>query len=171
MSSPAPTAGNPLTSLRSQLAARWWQLARRERRAAMLALTVIALAVVWFIALRPALATLATAPAQLDSLDLQLQQMQRLAAESRELRATPPVSMAQATSALQSATNRLTGMARLTLVGDRATLTLTGVSAEGLRNWMNEARVAARARPVELQLTRAAKGYSGTLVVSLGGAP
>jgi general secretion pathway protein M len=171
MSSPAANAATPMLSIQRQLAARWWQLPRRDRKAVLWALTAVVLVIVWFAAIRPAMTTLSAAPAQLDALDLQIQQMQRLAAESRDLRATPPVSMAQATSALQSATNRLGTAARLSLVGDRATLTLTAVSAEGLRNWLNEARVAARARPVELQLTRAGQGYTGTLVVTLGGAP
>lgn len=171
MSSPASGSAAPLVSFQRQLSARWWALARRDRKAVLWALVAVALVLVWFIAVRPAIATLRAAPVQLDALDLQIQQMQRLAAESRDLKATPPVSMAQATSALQSATARLGPGGRLSLVGDRATLTLTGVSAEGLRNWLNEARVAARARPVELQLTRAPQGYTGTLVVNLGGAP
>jgi general secretion pathway protein M len=170
MSSPAANTSSVM-SLRNQLAARWWQLTRRDRQAALLALTLIGLVVVWFIAIGPALSTLKTAPSQLDALDAQLQQMQRLAVESRELRATPPVTIAQATSALQSATARLGNTGRLSILGDRATLTLNSCSGEALRNWLTEARVAARVRPTEMQLTRAANGYSGTLVVSLGGAP
>ena len=37
-------------------------------------------------------------------------------------------------------------------------------------NWLGEVRGAARARPVEAQLTRAANGYSGSLVLQLPGA-
>ena len=78
------------------------------------------------------------------------------------------MSPAQAAAALKSATDRLGDKARLSLQGDRASLTLNGVSPEALRGWLLEARSAARARPVEAQLTRGPQGYSGTLVVSLG---
>jgi general secretion pathway protein M len=57
------------------------------------------------------------------------------------------------------------------LQGERAVLTLQDVSTSQLRDWLAEARSGARARPVEARLTRAAQGYSGTLVVTLGGAP
>ena len=48
--------------------------------------------------------------------------------------------------------------------------TLQGVSTSQLRDWLAEARSGARARPVEARLARAAEGYSGTIVVALGGA-
>jgi len=54
------------------------------------------------------------------------------------------------------------------LCGDRATLKLNGVSGEALRDWLSEARSAARARAVEVTLTRNPQGYSGTVVVTLG---
>jgi general secretion pathway protein M len=38
-----------------------------------------------------------------------------------------------------------------------------------LQGWLGEVRSAARARPVEAQLTRGPKGYAGTLVLTLGG--
>ena len=41
------------------------------------------------------------------------------------------------------------------LQGDRATLTFTGVPFEALRDWLGEARSAARARPIEAQLLKA----------------
>jgi general secretion pathway protein M len=125
---------------------------------------------VWLVAVQPAWRTLREAPAQIDALDMQLQQMQRLAAESRELRATPPLPATQSMTALQAATTRLGDRARLAVTGDRATLTLNGVNGEQLRDWLFEARSAARAQPVEAQLTRGAAGYSGSVVVSVGGA-
>ncbi|HJV96458.1 MAG TPA: type II secretion system protein M, partial [Albitalea sp.] len=64
---------------------------------------------------------------------------------------------------------RLGDKGRLLMQGDRATLTLTGVQADALRAWLSEARSAAHARAVDVQLSRSAQGYSGTVVVSLGG--
>ena len=74
-------------------------------------------------------------------------QVVRLLQHGRALRA------AQAHDALRSATERLGAeKARLSLQGDRATLTLTGVTGEQLSSWLGEARSGARARPVEAQL-------------------
>ncbi|KNZ34145.1 MAG: general secretion pathway protein GspM [Methylibium sp. NZG] len=160
-----------LAGLRQQAAKAWNGRTLRERQALALVAAVLGLFIVWALFVQPALTSLRAAPAQLDRLDAQMQQMQRLAAESRELRGVAPVSSSQAAAALKSATDRLGTAAKITLLGDRATLTLNGVSTEALRAWLSEARNAARARPVEAQLTRGPKGYSGTLSVNLAGAP
>lgn len=150
----------------------WWRaLPGRERRGLLLAAAVLLAALLWLLALQPALQTLRNAPAALDAADLQLQAMQRLASEAVELRATPPVHPEQAAAALKAATERLGDKARLSLQGERAVLTLNGVGPGALRGWLAEARSGARARPVEASLMNAAAGYSGTLVVALGGAP
>jgi general secretion pathway protein M len=124
---------------------------------------------VWAIAVQPALRTLREAPSMLERLDSELQQMQLLAAESRDLRAAPAVTPAQAATALKTAVARLGDKARLVLQGERATLTLNGVDGPTLRSLLAEARSAARARPVEAQLVRGPKGYDGTLTLSIGG--
>lgn len=160
-----------MANLRDQGVQAWRALAPRERRWLMAALLVVGVFVGWLVLVQPAWRTARDAPAQLDQLDAQLQQMRRMAGESRELRATAPVAPAQAAAALKAATERFGDKARISLQGERATLTLNGASAESLRAWLGEARSAARARPLEAQLTRATQGYSGTLVVTVGGAP
>lgn len=147
----------------------WAGLAARERLLLSLAGAALVLLVVVLVFVRPALRTVSAAPAQLDSLDAELQTMQRLAAETRELRNTPPVNTAQAGAALKAASERLGDKARLSLQGERAVLTLTGVGTEQLRGWLAEVRSGARARPLEANLTRGANGYSGSIVVALGG--
>ena len=97
--------------------------------------------------------------------------MQRVAAESRNFADATPVSVAQSSLALQAATAQLGDQARIVLQGDRATLTLNGIDSNDLQSWLTEARSAARARPIEAQLTRSPQGYSGTLVVQLAGTP
>lgn len=150
----------------------WWRaLPARERRLIRVALALVVLGGVWLVALQPALRTLRTAPATLDAAEAQLQAMQHLAAEAGELRATPPVNPEQAAAALQAATARLGEQGRLSLQGDRAVLTLNGVATSALRDWLAEARSGARARPVEASLMRGAQGFSGTLVLAIGGAP
>lgn len=149
----------------------WWAaLSARDRRLLALASGVLGLFITWTVAVQPAWRTLQAAPAQREVLDAQWQAMQRLAAETKDLRGAPPVSVEQSSAALQAATARLGDKGRLALQGERAVLTLQGASTSQLRDWLTEARSGARARPVEARLTRAAQGYSGTVVVALGGA-
>jgi general secretion pathway protein M len=164
------TSSPAMASLRQQ-AGTWW-LARtpRERQAVVVVALVLGLFIVWSLFVQPALTTVTKAPAQLDQLDAQYQQMQRIANETTALRAAPRVGATQAAQALKAATDRLGDRAKLTLLGDRATLTLTtGVNPEALRAWLNEARSGARARPVEAQLQRGPLGYTGTIGLALGG--
>ncbi|WP_077038417.1 type II secretion system protein GspM [Pelomonas sp. KK5] len=148
---------------------RWLALQDGERRALSLLGALIGLALAWLILVQPALRTLREAPAQLDAVDAQLREMQALAAEARELRALPPVPVAQAAQALQAASEHLGAAAKLSINGERAVLTLTGISSEALQAWLGEARSAARARPVQAQLARGPKGFTGSIVLALGG--
>jgi general secretion pathway protein M len=167
----AAAASPGLTSLRQQ-SRTWWQArTSRERQAVAVVGAVIVLFLIWSLLVQPALRTAREAPAQLDRLDAQTQQMQRIAAESTALRAAPRVAPAQATQALRAATDRLGDRGKLLQQGDRASLTLTNVTPEALRGWLNEARSGARARPLEAQLQRGPAGYSGTIAVTLGGTP
>jgi general secretion pathway protein M len=169
--SAALTALSPkVKGLGQQFAQRWSAFAPRERYALGAAMFVVGAFVVWVTLIQPAWRSVRSAPGLLDQLDAQLQDMQRQAAESRELRAAAPVSAAQSADALKAATGRLGETGKIALRGDRAVLTLTNASSEGLRAWLNEARSAARARPVELQLQRSPQGYSGSVTVHLPGA-
>jgi general secretion pathway protein M len=124
----------------------------------------------WLVAIQPAWRTLRDAPARIATLQGQQQEMRALASEARELRAAPALQLEQSTLALKAASDRLGTNGRLSLQGERAVLTLTGASSEQLREWLAEARSGARARPVEAQLSRSAQGYSGSIVLALGGA-
>lgn len=170
--SPAQATGRgaALAAGLAPLKARWMGLAPREKRLVLLAGTALLLFLIWFVGVQPALRTLATAPAQRDALDLQWQGMQKLAAESRELRGATPMSPADSLAALQAATARLGAAGKLSVQGERAVLTLSGASTAQLRDWLTEARSGARARPIEASLSRAAQGYTGTLIVAIGGA-
>ncbi len=151
------------------LQAAWSARDARERRLLQAAAWVLGLFLLWTIALQPAWRTLRDAPARIDRLDSQLQMMQVLAADVRELRATPPLARAQASAALKAASDRLADKGRLSEQGERAVLTLSGASGEQLRNWLAEVRAGARARPIELNLTRSEQGLSGTVVIALPG--
>jgi general secretion pathway protein M len=155
---------------RIQLSARWQALGERERFLVGGVAVLLGLLLVWLVLVAPAARTLRTAPAELDKLELQLQQMQAQAQEARALRVAPSVPAAQAQAALQASVDHLGPVARLNLAGSRATVTLNGIAPAALQAWLGEARSAARARPVEAQLTRGPKGYSGSIVLALGDA-
>lgn len=159
-----------LEQARAQALARWQALGERERLALLLVAGLLSVLIAWSVLLAPALRTLKAAPAELEKLELQLQQMQAQAQEVRALRAAPTVPAAQAQAALTASVEHLGPAARLNRTGDRAVVTLNGISPEMLQAWLSEVRAAARARPVEAQLSRGPKGYSGSLVLTLGGA-
>ena len=150
--------------------AAWATLAARERRLVTLAAMVLGAFLLWAVAIAPAWRTLSTAPARLDALALQAQQMQALAREAVALRAVAPVPLDQAQAALAAATERLGGVGKLSLQGERALLTLKGVNSAQLSAWLAETRAGARARVVEASLTLAGPGvYDGSLTLALGG--
>jgi general secretion pathway protein M len=151
------------------LRAAWAARDARERRLVLAAAWMLGLFLLWALALQPAWRTVRDAPARLDGLDAQLQAMQAQAADVRALRATPPLPRPQASAALQAASQRLEGRARLAEQGERAVLTLDGVSGDELRSWLTEVRSSARARAVEVNLMRGEQGLSGTVVVALPG--
>ncbi len=160
--------GNKGPALMAPIRAWWLTLALRERRLLVAGLLIVAAALLWMLALAPALRTLRTAPVTLQSLDRQWQGMQVQADETQRLRAIPPVSREQAAVALKAAADRLGAKAKLTMQGERAVLTVTALEPSTLEPWLAEVRAGARASPLELNLVRSGNGYSGTLVLALG---
>lgn len=164
----------PLPPVASRLAERWntslARLAPRERLAMTLALWTMGLALLWWLALAPALSTLRQAPARHAQLDAQLAQMQHLAATATALQSSGAAQAPrrdEALRALETATAALGSGARLTVLGDQATLTLRAAPPQALAQWLAQARVNARVMPREAKLTRDASGWNGNLV--LGG--
>lgn len=153
-----------------EAAHQWWrQLAPRERTLVLVGGSALALLLLWQLGIAPAWRTLASTPAQLESLEQQLQRMGKLASETQTLRALPALPAAQAAPALEAAADRLGERATLSLQGDRGVLTLQGLSGAELRTLLAEARSGARARAIEAQLTRGPQGYNGTLILVIGG--
>lgn len=158
-----------MNALLAPLRQRWTGLSARERQLVLVAAAALLALLLWSLLIRPVWQTWRDVPAQSRALEIELLQMQRLATEARELKAQAPVNAAQAADALKAATERLGPQGKLSQIGDRATLTLTGATPAQLRTWLAEARAGARARPVDLQLQRTDAGLSGTVVVSLSG--
>jgi general secretion pathway protein M len=160
----------------NRLHQQWQRLGARERRLLALAATVVALALLWWVGLAPALRTLREAGLQRVTLQAQAQQMQQLAREAEALKSMPRITRAEALRALETTVSqRLGASARLTVAGERAIVTLKDAPATGLAHWLTDARVNARSTPVEARLTRAAAAtaadaeviWSGTLSLGL----
>ena len=150
------------------LMARWNALARREQQAVLAALVLVLGAVLWWVALAPALSTLRSAPQQQRLLETQLQHMQRLQQQAKTLQAQPPLTLAESRRLLEASVKTLGPNAQLTMVGERVTLTLKGASADALAQWLTQARLTARASPTEARLTRNAAGtWDGAVVLIL----
>src|SRR5665647_3394131 len=125
--------------------AAWAALAARERRLLAAALVVVVLAALWWVGLSPALQTLRSAESQQRALDAELQTMRALAAEAASLQALPRIRPDDSRKALElSVRQRLGASAQLAVVGERATVTLKGASAEALTQWLAQARSNAR---------------------------
>ncbi len=147
----------PMATARQALAQRWQAMSAREQLLLRWGAALLCVAVVWWLALAPALRTVRQAPAQQATLDAQWQQLQDLQAQAQSLQQQPRMSQAEALNTLQSRTTELLGAsAQLQTVGDRSTVTLQAVSASALAHWLAQVRTQARALPVQAQLQRSA---------------
>ena len=155
------------------LRARWTQLDRRERMLVFAALSVVTVALLWWVGISPALNTLRQADAQQRALASQVQKMQSLQVQAQGIQSQPKINRDDALRALEASVKGLGATAQLNVAGDRATVTLRGAAADALARWLSQARVNARAIPSEARLTRSAASpggavaWDGTVVLSL----
>ncbi|MBJ2159833.1 type II secretion system protein GspM [Variovorax sp. IB41] len=141
-----------------QLKARWAALAMRERQMVGGAIALVALALLWWIALAPALRTLAAAPAEHAQLDAQLQQMATLQNRAKALQSQPRLARDDALRSLETSVREVLGVNNAQLMtagGDGATVTLRATPASTVAQWLAQARGNAHAVPREVHLTRA----------------
>ena len=148
---------------------RFRALAPREQALVAAAAALVALALLWWVALGPAIGTLRAANEQHRELDAQLQQMRRLQAQARAMQSQPRQSHDEAMRQLEAAIREQLGVsARYSIAGERVTITLVNTPAEGLARWLTQVRSNARALPGEARIARNATGaWDGTLVVTL----
>jgi general secretion pathway protein M len=151
------------------LRARWAGLAPREQALVAGAAALVAFALLWWLAIGPALSTLRSAESEHRALDAQLQQMRRLQAQARAMQAQPKLSQDEALRQLEAAIRQQLGVsARYAIGGDRVTITLTNAPAQALAQWLSQVRANARAIPGEARLARnAGGGWDGSLVLTL----
>ncbi|MEY5100032.1 MAG: hypothetical protein RJA36_2751 [Pseudomonadota bacterium] len=163
--------------MKLELRSRWSrfleQRTPRERLALQLAVSLLALLLLWSLAVAPAWRMLRSAPIRQAALQPQLHAMRAMATEAQALRqgenAQPPA-RAQRLRSLESSTRRLLGSStQLQAAGEQATVTLRDASPKALAQWLQEARVNARMRPVQVQLERvgepARPRWQGTVVL------
>lgn len=147
------------------LQARWITLDPREQALIRGAAFIVALALLWWLFIAPALSVLRQAEAQQRLVNAQMQKMQSLQAQAQALQSQPKISHDDALRALEaSVKQRLGASAQFNIVGDRATVTLRNTPADALAQWLAQARVNAHAIPDEVRLVRAAPpGSSGAV--------
>ena len=143
----------------------WWTgLAPRERRMVAVAGTVVAAALLWWLAIAPALATVRGATAQHRALDAQLQSMRDMAAQANALRAQPKISFDESLRSLENSVKQTLGATgQLNVSGERATVVLKGASPEALAQWLAQARANARAVPQEAKLAKSTSATTTTM--------
>jgi len=162
------------TELLMPVRSRWHQLAPREQTLIRTAAILLALVLVWWVLVSPALRVVRLADQQTQALQAQRQRMQALQAQAQALQGRPAIGFDDAVRALERLTqDTLADTARLTVVGERASVTLQGSTADALAQWLSQARLNAHALPLEAQLQRedGEQGalWRGTLVLGLPG--
>ena len=152
----------------------WWAgLAPREQRLLGAGALLVVLALLWWVALAPALRTLATAPAEHARLDAQLQRMGALQTQARALQSQPRAHREEALRALEGSVRQgLGSQAQMQASGDAVGVALRGAPAEALGAWFAQARANARALPREVHLTRSQNApASGAAATATAAAP
>lgn len=150
------------------LQARWHSVSAREQRLVKWGVAVVGLALLWWVALAPALKMLKTADQQRGVLESEWLQMQTLQAQAKVLQAKPLLAALDARRLLEASVLPLGAALQLANVGDQVRVTVKGLSPDALAQWLTTARQNARAVPSEAQLTRNAAGtWDGSLMLSL----
>jgi len=156
---------NWLESLEARWQAWWPELEPREQRMITIGAVLVVLALLWWVALAPALRTLSSAPTEHARLDAQLQQMTSLQAQAKALQSQPRASRDDAVRALETSVRQSFGpnaQMQPAAAGEGMTVAVRAAPADTLAQWLAQARSNARAVPREAHLTRSAQG---------GGAP
>lgn len=166
------TTPQALKAMQSALQQAWAQRSPRERQLLGWGAVALLLAALWSWALAPAWRTWQEAPAQQERLDAQTQTMRQLQAQARNLQKPNPITRSESARWLESNLTELGPNAKLSLQGERATLSVDAVPAQALARWISQARERAVALPVQAQLQAVSSPDTpgllrGTLVVRL----
>ncbi len=150
---------------RVALQSRWQASSRREQGLVLSAIAVVGVALLWWVALAPALAVLKTADALRQSQDVEFQHMQRLQQQARTLMAQPTLNEIEARRALEGSLKILGESAGIGTQMDRLVITLKGAQAQPLVQWLANVRQNVQLVPQETRLKRNPAGsWDGTVV-------
>jgi len=152
----------------------------KDRQRLLVLASVFLSLMLWTWNLAPALKTLREVPLQLSQLDAQTQQLKAMQAQAQTLQKSPRIKPNEAASLFQKSASEVLGNgARLNIEGTRATLTLSGVSADSLAQFVALARTQSQTMPIEAHLQKfSASGsaskdskelWRGALILSLPG--
>ena len=143
--------------------ASWQKRTARERQLLSLAALLILLALLWRMALEPALLTWREAPARQAALDKQTQYMRQLQAQALALKKPATVSRTESLRWLEANIPASLGSdATWRMQGDRLNVRLANTSPEQLAAWLVQARERAQALPVQAQLQQTPTAAAGT---------
>ena len=156
-----------MQALAAQWQARWAQASAREQALVRIAASVLLLAALWWIALRPAWLSLQSARTQAPLVRAQYEKVLQLQAQANALRAQAPGAPVDAKAVLQNAVAGLEKNARLAVQADRATVTFKDAHPEALARFLEQARLMAHTRTLEMHLSQSAGLWSGSLVLLL----
>lgn len=154
-----------MATWQSWMQQRWQNLSAREQRGLLTLGFVLALVVFWQVLVAPAQQTLQKAQTQGAALTQHLAHMQALQAQAQALQQRTALSRDSALTTLQGLTHP--PAIQLNPQGDRVLVTLKGVPAQVLSEWLAQTRTQAQALPSEVHLTRTALGWDGSLVLVL----
>jgi len=156
-----------MQSLRSAWQVRWLQASAREQTLVRFAVSVLLLAALWFIALRPAWVGLKAARTQAPVVRAQYEQVLQLQAQAQALRAQAPAAPVDAKAVLQSALGSLEKNARLAVLAERATVSFKDARPEALARFLEQARLVAHTSTLEMHFSQSGGLWSGSLVLLL----
>ncbi len=153
----------PPVSFRSW-AQRWRHLGARDRRAMVWGGIVLVLALLWGVALGPAVATLREAPAQIAAERATLERIKAMAHEARALQPTTSSGSGSAMDRLREASDALAEQVQISTQGNLLVVNVSDVQPEALGAWLAGVRKTAHLKPSEASLrVSASGGWSGTV--------
>ena len=146
---------------------RWQALSPREQRGVSLLGALLALLLLWSIAISPALNTLRDSDNRRTQIGQQHAHMLALQAQAQALQTRRPISQDEAVRNLQGLTP--SAHLQLNVQGDRVMVQLKAMPAAALSDWLTKARSQAQALPIEAHLTRGntTMTWDGSLVLRL----
>jgi len=154
-------------NLKQALAQRWNEASAREQSAMKFSATLVLLALLWWIGLQPALSTIKSTRVQMPLVRAQYEQMLQLQAQAGALRAQAQQAVPDAKALLQESVSSLEKNARWTALGERATVTFKEVRPADLARWLEQVRLKAHSRVLEMHISQTTGLWSGAVVLQL----